>query len=315
MAPELLENWKKSEGMEKLDLKMCDVYSFGILVNELISEKKPFEGITEENFIKLKKEKPEIPKEFAGQNPLSILMKACWSDDPPSRIPFEKILDTHAGYLSKIKKNITSFSSYSDIFRVKLNKKFKEGESIEFQVFWKKLEDVFGKESEKALSFFKKLLNITEHQFKVQKKDATRICDWLTGADNKWISEGFKTSFFFDHYFGEKTADQIERDNTLKEKNSKCGVLHWDLIQNEFVASVRNQKRWEHHPLKTKTICFDVLEKEAKEWNKKSQWQPSPIFEHMRVGYSFPESYTPSGSSDPDNKDKGKVKIASIYVY
>jgi len=137
-----------------------------------------------------------------------------------------------------------------------------------------------------------------------------RICDWLSGADSKWISEGFKTSFFFNHYFGEKTVDQIKIDNTLR--NSKClGVLHWDPIQNAFVVSVRNKKIWEHHSLETKTICFDVLEKEAKEKKKKIQWQPSTMFDHIRVGVTITQNYMALDYS----KGKVKVKIASIYVY
>jgi len=142
--------------MEKLDLKMCDVYSFGILVNELISEKKPYQGITEDDFLERKKEKPEIPKEFTEKNPLSILMKACCNDDPPRRIPFAKILDTNSGYLSKIKKNITSFSSYSDILREKLNKKYKEEQVLIFLASGKSLTMSLEKNIQKNQYLFSK---------------------------------------------------------------------------------------------------------------------------------------------------------------
>jgi len=174
MAPELIENWKKPEQLEGLDLLMCDVYSFGILVNEVITQKKPFEGITEENCYQLKvkdKEKPDISK-IEESNLLLVLMRACWNDEPSDRFPFSKILDQKDGLLLRIKKNMTEVSASSEIIRKKLNKKYKEGiEYIDFKTFWKKFEDVFGKEeTDKAVSFFKILLNINDNQNKVSKK-------------------------------------------------------------------------------------------------------------------------------------------------
>jgi len=122
-----------------------------------------------------------------------------------------------------------------------------------------------------------------------------RFCDWLSGADEKWISEGFKTSFFYKYYFGEKTAYQIERDFTLKD-NSKC--LHWDPIQNAFIVSVKKQKIWKHLPLKTKTICFDVLEKEAKECYKKDiQWETSTMFDCVK--FFIPSLSSSCGPTKP----------------
>jgi len=129
MAPELIEKWKKPDSMEDEDLKKCDVYSFGILMNEVISEKKPYVGITEENCLQKKvidKEKPPMPEKYTNENPLCILMKKCWNDEPSIRIPFSKILASD-GYLLSTKKNISTASNYYEIFREKLIKQFKEG--------------------------------------------------------------------------------------------------------------------------------------------------------------------------------------------
>jgi len=169
-------------------------------------------------------------------------------------------------------------------------------------------------ETDKAVSFFKILLNITDINSKVYKKDAMRICDWISGADNKWISEGFKTSFFFNHYVGAKTVEEIDADETLdKDEDKLLAILRWDPIKNIFIASVRNQKAktWHHLGLKTNTIAFNVLEKEAravvlrpfKDFNV--VWVPSTLFDRLRTGASITSTYT-STTTD---------KIASIYVY
>jgi len=94
-------------------------------------------------------------------------MGTCWSDDPSLRVPFCKILDD--GSLSR-KKLISEGMKNSDIFRDKLNKKYKEGvEYIEFKSYWNKFEDVFGPGSEVLgkVSFFRTLLHLTEYNNKV----------------------------------------------------------------------------------------------------------------------------------------------------
>jgi len=302
-----------------LDLKMCDVYSFGILVNEVIFQKKPFEKLTEENCFQIKvtkKDKPEIP-ETEDANLLSVLMRSCWSDEPQTRFPFSKLLDPKDGLLLIIKKNIAEVSSFSERIRAKLNKKYKEGtEYLEFRKFWEKFEAVFSKEeTDKAVSFFKILMNITDNNTKVYKKDAMRICDWLSGADNKWISEGFKNSFFFNYYVGEKSAQQIDVDDTFqdKDKDKLLAILRWDPIKNLFVVSVRNQKvgTWEHLDLNTKMIAFKNLEREAKgiingrKDPNVHYWVPTTLFDRLKTGVSYSSTYTTTTSD----------RMASIYVY
>jgi len=326
MAPELIDSWKNpSPDQRVLDPKMCDVYSFGILVNEVVYQQKPFKELTSENCHKRKvtnREKPEIPKakenkEFVEVgNTLITLMNDCWNDTPSERIPFSKILQP-GGLLSKIKKNITTISKSSEILRDKLLKKYENGiEYVDFyQVFWEKFEAVFGKEnSENVVAFFKIILNVNDYQqSKVFKKDALRICDWLCGADSTWISGGFKNSFFYQHYFGEKDEYEITKDLTLIKEDDEClAILHWHPTNNAFMMSVRCSLKWEHHPLNTKAISYVDLKKEAdkvisKMGYKDPKWVSSTIFDRLNVsGKNLFHAYLKASSSD---------KISSIYVY
>jgi len=95
MAPELIQLLKnrkeKPETNPNIDLYMCDVYSFGILMNEVFSGKKPFEGLNIENCfqrIVTEKEKPTTP--IAGASIVNLI-KSCWHDDPPSRVSFNYV--------------------------------------------------------------------------------------------------------------------------------------------------------------------------------------------------------------------------------
>jgi len=307
-----------------LDLKMCDVYSFGILVNEVVSEKKPFsENLTVEDLfekIVTKKERPNIPKEYLDRSSMGNLMISCWDNDPTKRITFANILDAN-GLMVKIKKSIPQIHNLSERFRTKLNKKIKEGNDIEFKTFREKFESVYGKENaDKALSFIKILLNITEHQQKVTKKDAECICDWLIGADPKWILEGFKGSFFFQYFFGFKNHDEIKKDETLldrdRDTSKSLAILYWDLNKDKFCVSVRylknKQLKWALHELKTKTICYNDLKKEVEKEMKIQRYKDktptlvqSPLFDRLKKGVSTSQLYTQAAGTGN----------APIYVY
>jgi len=118
-------------------------------VNEVVSEKKPFyEKLTVEDLfekIVTKKERPDIPKEFPDRSPMGNLMISCWDNDPTKRITFANILDAN-GLMVKIKKSIPQIHNRSEKFLAKLNKKFKEGNIIDFKIFREKFESAFGKE-------------------------------------------------------------------------------------------------------------------------------------------------------------------------
>jgi len=249
-------------------------------------------------------------------------MVSCWDNDPIKRITFVNILEAN-GLLVKIKKNIPQINNLSEKFREKLNKKFKEkeGNIVDFKIFREKFESAFGKENcEKALPFIKILLNITEHQQKVTKKDAGHICNWFEGADPLWISEGYKGSFFFQYFFGFKNHDEIKKDETLDQDPSKSlAILHWDPNDDAFCVSVRypvgkdKQLNWAIHKLNTKTIGYNEIKKEIEKEifiqrykDKTPTLVQSPLFDRLKKGGPITQVYTQAGA--------GKEN-APIYVY
>ncbi|PAA72592.1 hypothetical protein BOX15_Mlig009870g1, partial [Macrostomum lignano] len=92
MAPELLESTKPFEFN-------CDVYSYGILLNELISEEQPYSSQMRQfggrgpfaaaNFAKMGN-RPIIARGIA--KPVSDLINRCWHADPSSRPKFEEVM-------------------------------------------------------------------------------------------------------------------------------------------------------------------------------------------------------------------------------
>ena len=84
MAPEVLSGEKYSYS--------ADVYSFGMILYELLTNSIPWDGIDSidiENFI-LNKKRPKLPEDISEN--LRILIKKCWNSDPNIRPTFEEIL-------------------------------------------------------------------------------------------------------------------------------------------------------------------------------------------------------------------------------
>jgi len=84
MAPEILNNEKYSE--------KADVYSFGIIIWEILSRKIPFEELPSWNIpvAVTKGERPTITKEMNPE--LVKIMKICWHQKPSKRPSFVEIL-------------------------------------------------------------------------------------------------------------------------------------------------------------------------------------------------------------------------------
>jgi serine/threonine protein kinase len=89
MAPEVIRHEAYSQ--------TADVYSFSILMWQLLTREDPFEGKSQiEAAAAVAMESARPP--FHAETPDSIvrLIQACWSDDPRKRLPFDKISETLA---------------------------------------------------------------------------------------------------------------------------------------------------------------------------------------------------------------------------
>eukprot|EP00741_Cyanophora_paradoxa_P023728 tig00021616_g22919.t1 len=87
MAPEVLNNQRYSE--------KADVFSFGIVLYELITRKLPYEGLDGMQAalgVLHRGLRPDIPPSTSPV--LAKLMRSCWAQDPRERPAFEQILQT-----------------------------------------------------------------------------------------------------------------------------------------------------------------------------------------------------------------------------
>lgn len=86
MAPELLDT--KSGFSEKVD-----VYAFGILLNEMIGRRIPFDGVADSEIKRrvINGDRPEVS--LSCDRRLHDLIVKCWSQDPEERPTFIEIHD------------------------------------------------------------------------------------------------------------------------------------------------------------------------------------------------------------------------------
>ena len=84
MAPEVIEGLRYTE--------KADVYSFGVILWELVSESEPFRGVHHFQVLKLVSsgERPTIPSD--AHPVLKELIQACWAQNPSSRPVFTDII-------------------------------------------------------------------------------------------------------------------------------------------------------------------------------------------------------------------------------
>ena len=87
MAPEIVE------GIEANINKMCDVFSYGIVLYEIFAGKIPYDHLPTDPLVgmaMLQGERPEIPTTLPPF--LHPLLKACWKKEPNERPQFEAII-------------------------------------------------------------------------------------------------------------------------------------------------------------------------------------------------------------------------------
>ncbi|KAM0891029.1 hypothetical protein ACQ4PT_026698 [Festuca glaucescens] len=100
MAPEFLRGEPSNE--------KCDVYSFGVILWELLTMQQPWSGLGPAQVVgavAFQNRRLPIPQDTIPE--LAALVESCWTDDPRQRPPFSSIVDT----LKKILKSMIGTGS------------------------------------------------------------------------------------------------------------------------------------------------------------------------------------------------------------
>lgn len=85
MAPELLQGKSYNEKV--------DVYAFGVMLNEMLARRIPYDGLTVVDIREkvLSGGRPDVS--LSCPRPLADIIKACWDQDPKKRPSFQKLID------------------------------------------------------------------------------------------------------------------------------------------------------------------------------------------------------------------------------
>ncbi|KAL1541498.1 Serine/threonine-protein kinase ht1 [Salvia divinorum] len=105
MAPEMIK--------EKHHTKKVDVYSFGIVMWELLTALVPFDGMTPEQAafaVCQKNARPPLPS--TCPTAFSRLIRHCWSSNPDKRPHFDEIVSTLESYTESLARDPEFFSSH-----------------------------------------------------------------------------------------------------------------------------------------------------------------------------------------------------------